>query len=311
MEINLCNIFRYLTENDDLLKVSEHTVSDQSTRDKKKPNIMVNMVVEYVQLRPREKQSTVMFPTRFRPFLLKDHYRVGIRYAIEKNLNTVNVSFINSLNLLLKPEQYDENYEEDIKNTELFESFVAHSMINNCQIDKLKNTKKMQALNHKMVTDMTTGNISNELIQYIVNIFEINLVVFSLVTDKPSNDQSDEIDGITLYWACGTKYPYFNLFKDLHYMTRIGDNYEPVMYIGKNTTSDINNRLYITVLKNIHKIKCNPKFDISILSLPVLESWNIPPEDFQLLILNLFNKPTKKISTVISQYAKYLENKNQ
>lgn len=288
-KINLHYILQYLTDDENFLStVIEENYYEKycniKDKNKKKNNfsIVTDMMTEYFPLVPYEKQNCSLFPIKFKCMLPPNYARFGIINIIEKDLNTVNISFLNSLNILLRPDTYKLGLEEHNRNILLLESFLVHKIQRNYQIDKIKNTKKMQEFNKKMVKDLLDGRISHELIQRIINIFEINLVVFDLV----------KMD-IYLYWSSGYIYPYFNFFKNVYCMCFVQGNYEPIMVINGNITKEQNRYIYRQILINLKNIKCIPEMNLGIHSLILLETWDIPIDTYIYIIDRFFNKPSK------------------
>ena len=116
-EINLHNIFRYLVSDDQFLStIIEINSKKLPKKNKTKFNLMANMVTEYTTLSLDETQNYSLFPQIVKSFLTPDYIRLGIKNVIEKDLAIVNISFLNSLNLLLRPELYRSNIDEQLKN---------------------------------------------------------------------------------------------------------------------------------------------------------------------------------------------------
>ena len=281
--INLHTIFCHLVNDDKFLSTTIETNNDVRKKKNKKKgfNLMKNMVTEYSILAPHESQSYHHFPYKVKSFLTPNYVRLGIKNIIEKNLNRKNISFLNSLNLILRPELCKMDLEEQIKNFNLFEVFVCHKIQRNYQIDKTKNTRKIQSVNKELIKNLSEGEkqISHELIQYIINIFEINLLVFDFI----------KMD-VYFYWSKGIKYPYLNLFKDIHCMSYIQGNYEPI--IPRNTISEEQRqKMYLNILTNSADIICYPEIDMFVNSLIYLNTWDIDISSYITIIQRFFNKP--------------------
>ena len=286
LNINLHNIFKHLAQDENFLSTvieANNNVLEKKKNKKKGFNLMTNMVTEYVPLAPYETQNYSMFPYKIKPFLTPEYVRMGIKNVMEKDLNTVNISFLNSLNMLLRPDIYKSNIEDHIRNFILLENFVIHTIKKNCRIDKIKNTKKIQAVNKELTKDLSSGKISHELIEYIINIFEINLLVFDLT----------KMD-IYFYWTKGHKYPFFNPFKNIFCMSYVQGNYEPIMPINNSITEEQKRKMYIHILSNISEIRCIPEINLALHTFVYLDTWNIDNESFINIIGKFFNKPNKK-----------------
>jgi hypothetical protein len=286
--INLHNIFCHLIGDDNFLStiIETNTKEIEQKKNKKKGfNLMANMVPEYIPLSPYEVQHYAMFPHKVKSFLTPDYVRMGVKNTMEKNLTVINISFLNSLNMLIRPDMYKLNIDEHIKNLGLLENFLCHTIQRNYQIDKIKNTKKIQATNKELIKNLIDGKISHELIQCVVNIFEINLLVFDLT----------KMD-VLLYWTKGYKYPYFNLFKNMYCMSYVQGNYEPIMMHDNTITEEQKRKIYIQILTNLTEIKCLPQINLALHSLVYIDTWNIDYESYTKILDMFFNKPY--ISTI-------------
>ena len=290
MTLNLHNIFRHLISDENFLSTVVETDSKEIERKKNKKkgfNLMTNMITEYIPLAPYETQDYSLFPHNVKIFLSPDYMRLGIKNMMEKNLNIVNISFLNSLNMLIRSDLYKSNIDDHIKNMILMETFLCHMIQKNCQIDKIKNTKKVQAVNKALIKNLSEGKISHELIQAIINVFEINLLVFDLTKME-----------ILLYWTKGIRYPYINLFKNLHCMAYVQGNYEPIMPLNTTISEEQQQRMYLEILTNISDIKCTPDIRLASHTILHLSTWRMSRNSF-LNIMEIYNKtqpPTKTVS---------------
>ena len=284
-DINLHNIFCHLTGDDNFLSTVIET-NDKDLKKKKnkksKFNLMANMVTEYVPLAPYERQNYSFLPNQVKSYLTPDYYRHGVMNVIDKNLDKINASFLSSLNILLRPDIYKSNLDEQIRNLLLLETFISHKIQRNYQIDKIKNTRKVQTINKELIKNLSEGKITVDVIQAIVNIFEINLLVFDLTKTD-----------IYLYWARGYKYPYLNLFKNLYCMSYIQGNYEPLMTTNNNISKEQRKKMYIHILSNLSEIKCMPDINLSLMTLVLLNTWRIPSETYIMIIEKFYKKPKK------------------
>lgn len=293
MNITLHNIFRYLLDDDSFL--SKIIETDESEFEKKKQNnkfnLMTDMITEYKLLSPHEIQEYSLFPPKIKDILSPDYIRFGIKNVIEKNLNYINISFLGSLNILLRPEIYKLNIDDQIKNMGLLENFICDRIRRNYRIDRVKNTKKIQSMNKELIKNLNEGKISHELIQTIINIFEINLLIFDL----------NKIE-INLYWTKGTKYPYFNIFKDLYCMSYIQGNYEPIFPADKLVPKQQIQKMYTYILSNVNEIKVISEINISIPTLIILNSWNIEHNIYIDILKKFYNKPIKTIDDYLLEF---------
>ena len=273
--INLHRIFCHLVGDDNFLTKTIETNSGKTKKNNKnEPSIlMANMVTEYVTLAPYEKQPYLQLPSSVKLFLTPDYYRLGIKNVMEKNLLPVNISFLNSINILLRPSIYLNSMDDHIKNLVLMENYIANSIRCNFQIDKLKNTRKVKEANKLIVVDMVQGKITAPVIQCVINIFEINLLIFDLTNSE-----------IYFYWAHGHKYPQINMFNPLYCLAYVQGNYEPIMQLNSTTTEDQRRQLYIQFFSNLDNVKCTSNPEISIHTLIYLNSWNIDPHTFNKII---------------------------
>lgn len=291
-DITLHKIFSYLINDNNFLSTVVETNSKEVEEKKSKKktfNLMQNMITEYMVLAPYETQNYSMFPIQLKSYLNPDYIRVGIKNVLEKDLNIINISFLNSLNVILRPEVYKMDLDEHIKNYNLLESFIIHRIQRNYQIDKTKNTRKVQIANKELIKNISEGKITHDLIQTVINIFEINLLVFDLVKME-----------MNLYWTKGQIYPYFNLFKDIHFMAYIQGNYEPIIPTN-NISEEQKRKIYTYLLSNISEVKCIPDIKIDTISLIYLNSWNIPTDIYIDLIKRFFVKPSIDVDAVCKE----------
>lgn len=269
-DINLHKIFYHLTGKENFL--SQIIEKDPEKNNKKKNikiNIMENLVTEYITLSPYEEQKYISFPSIFKKYMTSDCVRYGIKNVVEKNFNIVNISFLHSINILLRPELIKSSIEYQMQNLTLFENFIYHMIKRNFQIDKIKNTKKMQNINKNISNRLSDGIISGDIIQYIANIFEINVIVFDFIQNK-----------MHMYWAHGIKYPTLNLFKKIFYLSCIHNNYEPIMPPNNVMTEIDKQKIYSQILSNISDFVWYKEPIISANTMLYISSWNIPFKTF-------------------------------
>jgi len=285
-KINLHTIFCHLVDDPTFLSVVVDCSNTHKKTTEKKSNtisnfnIMTDMISDYSQLQVAEIQKYILFPSEFRHFLTPDYVRCGIQSRIEKNMITINMSFLNSINVLLRPNVFSYNSLDQQKNYLLFENFIVHKINGNCKIDKTKNTRKMQTVNKEIVKNLVSGKIQPNVIQTIINIFEINLLVFDFMKKE-----------IMFYWSCGDKYPHLNLFNDLYCMAHIHDNYEPIMTLDKTIPDEHIRKMYVDILVNYKDIiQYNIPINMFIHSLCVLNEWNIPHDKYMTILESYFTQ---------------------
>ena len=273
---NLHSIFSYLVSDDNFLSTIIETNNKEIEQKKNKKtgfSLLNNMIMEYSQLSPYETQNYTMFPEKAKSLLTPDYMRYGIKNLMDKNLNTINISFLHSLNILLRPDIHKLNIDEQMKNLHLFETFICHMIHRNYQIDKTKRTKKIQAVNKELIKNLIEGKISHDLIQCIINIFEINLLVFDLTKTA-----------VYFYWCKGHKYPYLNLFKNIHCMAYVQGNYEPLMPENSNMPKEQRQKMYEKIFSQMSDIKCIPKLDICTNTMIYIYSWNVEPKTLNKIV---------------------------
>lgn len=297
-DLNLHKIFCHLTNDEHFLSTVIETTTDDIERkknSKKGINVMANMISGYVILSPYQTQKYDLFPPKMKKFLTPNFMRMGVKNTIDRNATAVNISFLNSLNMLIRPELYKMDINDHLKNLELLENYICHNIKRNSQIDKTKNTKKVQAVNKELIKKLTEGKITQELIQYIVNIFEINLLIFDLT----------KMD-VTLYWAHGYKYPYLNLFKNIYCMSCVCDNYEPIMpqLSACQLTEAEKRNIYVNILTHASEVKCDPAIKMSLYMLLYISSWDIDLPSYFKIIELYFNEPYFNVTQAINALEK-------
>src|SRR3984885_13914912 len=268
--INLYTIFRYLIKDQNfLLTIIEDNqikVPMKENDDNIKFDLTKNIINEYVQLEPYEKQEYSTFPEKAKELFLPSFIRFGIKHIIEKNVNIINISFLSM------------NMDEQIQSYSLLEDFIIHRIHRNYQIDKIKNTKKVKIFNNGLIDELRHGKISSELIQTITGIFEINLIIIDFNKSE-----------IIFFWAKGSKYPYLNLFNQIYYMALIQGNYEPILS-NIPLNKEQKQKMYLYILENSSQIKLVSNIKLSIPTLYQLNQWNIPVK----IYVNIIEKYYKK-----------------
>lgn len=278
--INLSTIFCYLANDQHLLQTTlKECVPTAELPSSTSCTLMNNMVSEYVPLYPYETQPYSLLPLKVKYFLTPDYVRYGVKNTIEQNLNIINISFINSLNSLIRPEILTMNSEDQIKNLILFKDYICHAISRNCQIDKIKYTQKIQAINKNLIQNLNCGEMNDQLIQYIINIFEINLLVFDLSKSE-----------IHFYWARSLKYPTLNTFKDIYSMCLVQGDYEPISCFPNALSEDKRNEIYAKILTSNEDIICHYAVQLSYLSYLHIDTWRINNDLYSKILTKYFNK---------------------
>lgn len=239
-------------------------------------NMMTNMVSDYVPLIQFDIQKYNIFSSEFKKILPSSYTRIGIKNFIEKNYVNINISFLNSINILLRPTIFKLPINDQIKNYELFESFIIHKISRNCKIDKIKNTKKIQNSNKEIIRNILGGRMTIDIIKSIIDIFEINLLVFDFTKNE-----------IYFHWSSGYLYPHLNLFNKLYCVSHIQGIYEPLMSLDTIIPDTMLQYIYIKILvdpiiQHITPIK------MSVPSLLILDDWNVSVTDYVTIINKYF-----------------------
>lgn len=276
-DITLHKIFQVLV-NDNKFLTNTIVIENKKEEDEKnKVNLISNIVTEYVPLVPYDVQEYTFFPTRIKKLLSQEYIRYGIKNITEKNLNIINISFLNSLNILLRPSTYKDNIDDQLKNVATLENFIVHKFQRNYNVDKTKNTKKVKLINEDLIKRLTEGKISHDIIQKIINIFEINLLILDFNRSE-----------FQFYWTHGTKYPYLNLFKNIYCMSFIQGNYEPIFIVNnKNEEMEMRN-IYIFILSKIKEIKTIEPVKLFVTSLDFINSWNLDNKTYVKIFKKFF-----------------------
>lgn len=292
-KVNLHSILRYLVDDPKFLSTYIENKDGDVEKEKEKSAIKdVIKVTEYVILAPGETSNFNKLPKKIRLFLEHNQYtRVGIRPIVHigdvgnqsdlSHINQHNVSFLASLNLILIPEIAKLEQNEQTKKVLLLEELICHRIERNYQIDKVKNTKKVQEKNKTLINLIRSGNINKQIIDYIVNIFEINLLIFDM----------NNLRNIEFYWNRGVKHEYLNLFRDVHCMIKIGNNYEPLV-LAKPLPEKIRKNIYCRILCLEDKIQTD-KISLNVMLLSYLNTWNLPLDIYTEILKRYFKNSTK------------------
>lgn len=284
--ISLHKIFRYLVNDDNfMISIIETSVKEDSKKNKMY-QIMHDVVTEYRVLQPEETQKYIYLPYDLKAILPPKFHRMGVISTKETLTNDkLNISFLTSLNVLLRPELRQMTQDNNLQHLNILQKFIEHKIKLNFSIDqhiyKIKNTPKVKKANLEIIEQLLKSTMTPVLIQYIVNIFEINLLIFDFIKME-----------FVLYWCKGKQYPFLNLFRDIYVLGCLHGFYEPiVMNEDVSLTDKERITIYCNILENIDP-KTNPKIVTGCQSLFYLNSQPIPPKTYTTIISKFF--PTKK-----------------
>ena len=277
-KLSFHSICRFLVKDETFLSTVIDLTKDVKNKIKNANNFMEDIVTEYAQLIPFEKQNYSKFPSFIKPFLNPDFYRIGIKNTADRNMNIINISFLNAMNIILRPTLLNGTQDDQIKNYYPLEECITKMIERNYQIDKQKNTKKIQSVNKQHIKNVMDGKINKEIIQFVVNIFEINLVIFNLVKNE-----------VEFYFAHGSKYPYVNILRDIHYMSYIHGNYEPILHNTDVKYSQFyQQQLYLKLLEHSDILVLNNPLIINPYHITYLNTWKISNDQFNKLTNKFF-----------------------
>lgn len=241
---------------------------------------------EYEILSPFCTQKYENLPENIKNFLSPEYMRYGVVNEMDRDGENVNISFVSSLNYMLRPELKDMSIEEITRNAVTLENFISHMILKNYHVhnhvDKIKNTKKMQSINKELVEKFKIGDITPNIIQKIADIFEINLLIFDL---ENSNKY--------FYWTHGIKYPQFNPFKDIYIMSHLNGNYEPLMTNNNVMKKKEKINMYINILSNITNFITQKEITIGIHTFMYINKWKMNVNQYAKIINHFF--PRRKI----------------
>lgn len=194
------------------------------------------------------------FPEFMKRYLFSDDiYRLGVLTHTNIHKININVSFISTIATLLNImdlwnfDNHDDILKETVSNTFYY---IEEKISVNHKIDRKKKTQKTKKLNSELVDDFSSGIINDILIKRIIDIFEINILVFDIIENETK-----------LYFTCGTDYEYFNIYKNIYMICKMGDFFEPIMC---EYNENIFDKIYISVIKNIKQINVYPKLRVGI-----------------------------------------------
>jgi hypothetical protein len=199
---------------------SDSEKGNRTTKYKSKDifTMLETTIIDFSVLAMYDYQQQNMFPHNVKEVIPLNFYRFGIKNLHQQNMVISNISFINTLNILLKPDLKAVNAESQYHYYNLMKEFICNKISANYQIEKKRNNKKTQDKNNTMVADIKTGTITPHIIQYICNLFEFNLCVCHL---------NDNV--IDYYYCFPESFAYLNPFKPLFFMSCLNSNYEPIL----------------------------------------------------------------------------------
>jgi hypothetical protein len=263
-DLNLHYILRTIVADDTfLLKNNEIVLEKTVNKPAKIPILNLISDVKSINLRlpAYQKQSYDLLPMFMQSILLPTYYRFGIYHSYEKKMDTIQMSFLNALNMCIRPELTTYDFATQVIAFENFETFITTHIQHNYHIDKTKNTKKVKAINANLVQELKSGMICDDILNYIVNILEINLVIFDLTTSSKS-----------LYWTHSVSYPQFNYFRNIIFLIHTGGNYEPVLH-PTNLTIEERMRIYGNIFNDLKNFNVESKFNMDIASLMIIHPY--------------------------------------
>lgn len=294
-KIDLQTIFGYLVNDHHFLTTviePENTLEKQKQASVNKSKLMIEIVSDYVPLSPGDTQTYAALPDMMKPYLSPDFVRLGIR-SMGETTDTVaiNISFLHALNILLRPELCKST--DSARDLSLLEYFISHKIQRNFQIDKVKNTTKIQQQNKEHIKNLSRGKITPPIIQYVVNIFEINILVFDLTQSE-----------VHLYWTHGYKYPYLNLFKKIHCMVFVQGNYEPVTILDQIVSLEQMQKNYIQILLHMDNIICIHPPMLNINMLLYFNTWPVHEEYYIAILEKFYGRitDTENLMTLLAKY---------
>lgn len=107
---NLHTIFAYIVSDETFLTVVIDSIPKKEKKVKiiepNKYSFVTSIMSEYMALPPSVTQEYKLFPSIVKEFLNPSYVRLGIKNIIDRDLDKINISFLNSLNMLLRPELY-------------------------------------------------------------------------------------------------------------------------------------------------------------------------------------------------------------
>lgn len=241
---NLHNIFRVLVNNKDFLTNYKKEGETDSVGEK----------------------IFVSFPEKLQRIVPSECYKIEVtsisnsNIPINKAVNIpVNISFLTSLQELINPPSVDNIYID--KNAMIYDFYqcISHKISGNHRIDRVKNSQKVKKENEEKLNKLIIGAIDNDLIVTILNICEINLLVYDYDSDE-----------LKFYWSHGHVFPTVNLWRDLFIMVIKNSYYEPIIYKSKSID---NSQIYSNIL--LDDVVFYPPIQMGTPAFIAINNWNI------------------------------------
>lgn len=264
--MNLHKILQYLIDDSEFLTITEIV---DTTIIEKTNNSIANIFSENKRLEPGELQDINEMPKSMTPYLTENHKRYGIYGTLIRSTRVViNNSFQTSLNLIFR-----RGLKFDDKSVADFEDFLVDAIKSNSQIDKFKNTVGVKDTNSKIAANMCNGNVTPEVIKRIVNILEINLLIFDL-------DSKQKL----VYWSHGVKSKYINPFRRFYALVYTQGSYEPII-----EGSDINYiKMYTKVLSDYESFTFVDDLTLHICSIMYVSKWPLTGHEYLRIMERFF-----------------------
>lgn len=264
IDLNLHYILRNLTQDNNFLLDTNEIILEKAVCKQPATSIQ-NLITDTrntnVCLPAYQTQSYDSLPKYMQNILLPEHYRFGIYHTYEKKMDTINMSFLNALNIAIRPELINADFATHTSAFENFETFITNHVLQNYQIDKTNNTRNKKIINAKLVSDMKTGVIQPQILNFIVNILEINLVIFDMAKSSQ-----------TLYWTHSASYPNFNYFRNPVFLVKTDKDYEPIIY-PRSLSHDERIKVYANIFNSLSSFTIEPPFTMDVPSMILIHPY--------------------------------------
>lgn len=268
--MNLHKIFQYLVEDSEFLTIVEHAENALVNND-----TLFDIISDVKWLDAGATEEYYDFSELLQKYLSPQYYKYGILPVIEDGNKVVNISFLTSLNLLLRPNLINKD-EYVLEPIDKLEAYLLHSITSNCQIDKTKNTCRVRLRNKQLGELFSKGEFTSDVLTRIVNILEINLVIFDAGTNTNR-----------VYWSFGAKSEHINLFRRAYVMHHNKGDYEPII----NSEPFDCQHLYASIMSNADAFEFIPNLKLSIHSIPYLMSWKCSSKRLVSIINRFYTPP--------------------
>lgn len=259
--INLKEIFRKILNDPQFL--SQQYEEKEVEQFEKKQDLVHQVMGKHQLLQPKQKEYASHFPDLFRIIFGQSStaYRLGIQRIVfdPKTNKQQNTSFLTSLNIQIIKDLSTQTYTNLHKQNKYLMTHLIERINRNYRIDRIKNKRSSQIANKKIIEALQEGVIPHEIIQYVADIFETNILVF----DFNSNSTY-------LYWCYSDKFPYFNLHAPLFVLYRDVDFYEPILCKEQWNTL----KIYPKLLLNMSDITSHHDIKLSVIQYEQLDPKN-------------------------------------